>query len=90
MTLPVSIDHAPRLTSSRRLAWQDSALCAETNPDAFVIEKGCSTRDAKKVCAACPVAAQCLEYALANNERFGVWGGLSERERRALLKERAA
>lgn len=64
------------------LAWQERALCTETDPEAFFPEKGGSTREAKSVCAACEVRAQCLEYALANDERHGIWGGLSERERR--------
>lgn len=68
------------------LAWQSDALCAQTDPEAFFPEKGGSTRDAKKICASCEVRAQCLEYALANDERFGIWGGLSERERRKLRK----
>lgn len=64
--------------------WQERALCAQTDPEAFFPEKGGSTRDAKRICASCEVQAQCLEYALANDERFGIWGGLSERERRRL------
>ncbi|TLP76843.1 WhiB family transcriptional regulator [Nesterenkonia sphaerica] len=70
------------------LAWQVDALCAQTDPEAFFPEKGGSTRDAKKVCGACNVKQECLDYALANDERFGIWGGLSERERRK-LKRRA-
>ncbi len=68
------------------LAWQERALCAQTDPEAFFPEKGGSTREAKKVCLGCEVRAECLEYALANDERFGIWGGLSERERRKLKK----
>ena|GEM_PF-103303 len=68
------------------LGWQTEALCAQTDPEAFFPEKGGSTRDAKKVCSSCTVRAECLEYALANDERFGIWGGLSERERRRLRK----
>jgi WhiB family transcriptional regulator, redox-sensing transcriptional regulator len=68
------------------LAWQSDSLCAQTDPEAFFPEKGGSTRDAKKICASCEVRAQCLEYALENDERFGIWGGLSERERRKLRK----
>lgn len=66
------------------LAWQDRALCAQTDPEAFFPEKGGSTREGKKICANCEVKNVCLEYALVHNERFGIWGGLSERERRAL------
>jgi WhiB family redox-sensing transcriptional regulator len=70
------------------LPWQEEALCAQTDPEAFFPEKGGSTREAKRVCGRCDVKADCLEYALANDERFGIWGGLSERERRR-LKRRA-
>ena len=67
-------------------SWQEQALCAETDPEAFFPEKGGSTREAKKICTGCEVKAECLEYALANDERFGIWGGLSERERRRLRR----
>jgi WhiB family redox-sensing transcriptional regulator len=68
------------------LSWQADSLCAQTDPEAFFPEKGGSTRDAKKICSSCEVRSQCLEYALQNDERFGIWGGLSERERRKLRK----
>lgn len=68
--------------------WQERALCAQTDPEAFFPEKGGSTREAKRICSACEVRTECLEYALAQDERFGIWGGLSERERRK-LKRRA-
>ena len=67
-------------------SWQERALCAETDPEAFFPEKGGSTREAKKICTGCEVKAECLEYALFNDERFGIWGGLSERERRRLRR----
>lgn len=70
------------------LAWQSDALCAQTDPEAFFPEKGGSTRDAKRICSTCDVRGECLEYALNNDERFGIWGGMSERERRK-LKRRA-
>jgi WhiB family redox-sensing transcriptional regulator len=65
-------------------AWASLGLCGQTDPEVFFPEKGGSTADAKKVCMRCPVRAQCLAFALDNNERHGIWGGLSERERRAL------
>jgi WhiB family redox-sensing transcriptional regulator len=68
------------------LAWQERALCAQTDPEAFFPEKGGSTREAKRVCMSCDVRPECLSYALANDERFGIWGGLSERERRRVKK----
>ncbi|BBG04432.1 WhiB family redox-sensing transcriptional regulator [Pseudonocardia autotrophica] len=66
--------------------WQERALCAQTDPEAFFPEKGGSTREAKRICSGCEVRAECLEYALAQDERFGIWGGLSERERRRLRR----
>lgn len=69
-------------------SWQERALCAQTDPEAFFPEKGGSTREAKQICTGCEVRSECLEYALEKDERFGIWGGLSERERRR-LKRRA-
>ena len=69
------------------LAWQQQALCAQTDPEAFFPEKGGSTREAKRICVGCEVKAECLEYALMQDERFGIWGGLSERERRRLKRK---
>lgn len=66
--------------------WETRAECRKTDPDAYFPEKGGSSREAKKVCLSCDVQSECLEYALAHNIRFGVWGGLSERERRKLKK----
>lgn len=68
------------------MSWQDNALCAQTDPEAFFPEKGGSTREAKKVCRTCEVRTECLEYALEHDERFGIWGGLSERERRRIKR----
>lgn len=64
--------------------WQERALCSQTDPEAFFPEKGGSTREAKRICGRCEVQAECLQYALARDERFGIWGGHSERERRKL------
>ena len=73
-------------SDEQEASWQERALCAQTDPEAFFPEKGGSTREAKKVCVSCEVRAECLEYALENDERFGIWGGLSERERRKLRR----
>ncbi len=70
-------------------AWMVDAKCLDADPEAFFPEKGGSTREAKRICAACPVRQECLDYAMSNDERFGIWGGLSERERRR-LKRRAS
>ncbi|WP_373298307.1 WhiB family transcriptional regulator [Nakamurella endophytica] len=74
-------------TTDEDVDWHDRALCAQTDPEAFFPEKGGSTREAKKICTGCEVRAECLSYALANDERFGIWGGLSERERRRLKRQ---
>jgi WhiB family transcriptional regulator, redox-sensing transcriptional regulator len=79
---------ADLFSAAEEQEWQERALCAQTDPEAFFPEKGGSTREAKRICAGCEVRSECLEYALAHDERFGIWGGLSERERRK-LKRRA-
>ncbi|MDB5168599.1 MAG: hypothetical protein JWO55_857 [Candidatus Saccharibacteria bacterium] len=66
--------------------WQAQALCARVDYELFFPEKGGSARDAKKVCARCPVREQCLDAALSNGESYGIWGGYTERERRKLQK----
>lgn len=74
--------------ASDELAWQEGALCAQTDPDAFFPELGGhSSRAAKKVCAACEVQEQCLEYALRNKESEGIWGGTTPKERRRIAKQ---
>ena len=83
----VDLGSAALLLEDEEESWQDRALCAQTDPEAFFPEKGGSTREAKKICTGCEVKAECLEYALANDERFGIWGGLSERERRRIKRE---
>ncbi len=69
-------------------SWQERANCMGVDPDLFFPERGSSTREAKEVCRGCVVLEDCLEYALANGEKFGIWGGLSERERRRLRRQR--
>lgn len=62
--------------------WQAKAKCLGVDPDLFFPERGASTSEAKEICKDCDVREECLEYALDNGERFGIWGGQSERERR--------
>jgi WhiB family redox-sensing transcriptional regulator len=69
-----------------RQPWMAEGVCGSTDPEAFFPDKGGSTRIAKRICIGCPVVAECLQYALDNDERFGVWGGYSERERRQLRR----
>lgn len=66
--------------------WQEQAACAEVDPEIFFPEKGGSSREAKRICGRCEVRAECLEHALTRDERFGILGGLSERERRRLKR----
>lgn len=71
-----------------RPAWQALAACAGLDANLFFPERGVSTAPAKAVCRGCPVKDECLDYALENKERFGVFGGLSERERRYTRSQR--
>jgi len=70
-------------------SWQDSSNCLGVDPDLFFPERGASTREAKEVCRGCVVQNDCLEFALENSEKFGIWGGMSERERRRIRRQRA-
>ncbi len=70
------------------MAWQDFANCRGADPDLFFPERGASTRVAKTICRECSVQAECLEFAIVSSEKFGIWGGMSERERRKIRKQR--
>lgn len=70
-------------------SWELRALCGNENDSVFFPEKGGSVRAAKKVCAQCGVRGQCLEAAVNEKRKFGVWGGLTEKERRPLYKKQA-
>jgi WhiB family redox-sensing transcriptional regulator len=82
-------DNAPQQEqpSPDALSWREQSRCLNENPEIF-FEGGGVTHKAKKICAGCGVRAQCLEFGLANDERFGIWGGLTRGERRALMKRR--
>lgn len=82
-------DYLVGIAFGRDLDWQMDARCAGTDTDTFYPEKGGSTKEAKRICHGCVVRAECLEYALDLADRFGIWGGCSERERRRLLKSLA-
>lgn len=71
-------------------AFVADGLCGQADPEAFFPERGTSAREAKLICFVCPVRVMCLNWALDTNERFGVWGGLTERERRQLRHQTAA
>lgn len=70
------------------LSWQDYANCRGADADLFFPERGASTRKAKAICNACEVREECLDFAITNGEKFGIWGGMSERERRRVRRQR--
>lgn len=67
--------------------WTRFSACADQDPDALFVQ-GKAQRTAKVVCRTCPVVAECLADALDSRIDFGVWGGMTQRERRALLRRR--
>ncbi|MFZ5852716.1 MAG: WhiB family transcriptional regulator [Actinomycetota bacterium] len=67
--------------------WASLAACRSADPDALFVQ-GAAQNRAKAVCTGCPVRTECLADALDNRVEFGVWGGMTERERRALLRRR--
>lgn len=69
-------------------SWMEQAKCVGMADEVFFPERGQSVNEAKAICASCPVREACLEYALVAVERFGIWGGASERERRRLRRRR--
>jgi len=69
-----------------RIAWVSRALCRSTDPDELFV-RGAAQRKAAVICRHCPVMAECGADALDNRVEFGVWGGMTERQRRALLKQ---
>ncbi len=68
--------------------WMLDGLCRDRDPSFFFPSDGVGVDRARKVCAACPVKEECLEYALRYRIEHGVWGGASERERRRILRSR--
>ncbi|MFD2794596.1 WhiB family transcriptional regulator [Promicromonospora vindobonensis] len=81
MTMFDVYDQFPALASS----WHERSSCLDEDPEIFFAGGGVS-RKAKKICQSCPVREQCLELGLRNDERFGIWGGLTRAERKALTK----
>lgn len=84
---PGESDEQPAHTSSWVTEWSTKAACRTTDPDELFVQ-GAAQNRAKTVCAGCPVRTECLADALDNRVEFGIWGGLTERERRALLRRR--
>ncbi len=69
--------------------WRTFALCLSADPDQFYPAKGQPTGPAQRLCAQCPVQPDCLDYAVATKQKFGVWGGLSSTQRQPLLQAAA-
>ncbi|OKI47269.1 WhiB family transcriptional regulator [Micromonospora sp. CB01531] len=86
------MDGRPAVTALLQVPeWHERALCRQTDPDLFFPEKGSglsSLRQARRICARCEVRTECREDAIARDERFGVWGGTSEAERRGMRRAR--
>lgn len=76
-----------RLTASVE-DWREQGLCRQYDPDTFFGKTTPDVHEAKRICRGCPVREQCTQFALDNDERFGVWGGLSQKELRALRSRR--
>jgi WhiB family redox-sensing transcriptional regulator len=80
---------ALRLVEYPEDSWQQEANCLDADPDLFFPDQHHTAEEAKEICRDCVVREECLEYALANGEKFGIWGGLGERERRRVRRQRA-
>ena len=74
-----------RTAGSRPTDWAAKGRCVSNDPDAMFV-RGAAQQNAKIICQKCPVIAECLADALDNRTEFGVWGGMTERERRAMLR----
>jgi WhiB family redox-sensing transcriptional regulator len=84
-----SRSHAPDVPAGREPTWEDFANCLGSDPYLFFPMRGESACEAKEACRGCVVREECLEHALSVPEKFGIWGGLSERERRRIRRQRA-
>ncbi len=76
----------PGAQAEARIAWVSQARCRQTDPDELFV-RGAAQRKAAVICRHCPVILECGADALDNRVEFGVWGGMTERQRRALLKQ---
>ena len=86
---PISLvpaNSTPRAVAVDGRAWVSKALCRETDPDELFV-RGAAQREAAVICRHCPVMQECGAEALDNKVEYGVWGGMTERQRRRLLKQ---
>ena len=72
--------------SNQRLAWADSGSCTNADPDLFFPQPGADTSYARSICRGCPVRLHCLDYALESGQKHGIWGGMTESQRRRLRR----
>jgi len=89
-------NHAPDIQPPTRHPWMDEALCTQTNPDLFFeasteryVSKPSGAREtvAKSICRRCPVLEDCRAWVTENPQEYGIWAGMTERERRQARKE---
>ena len=89
--MTVTMTHREGVVATARSTWVEDwaqqAVCSKVEPDALFV-RGAAQQVAKQICVGCPVIAECLADSLDNLTEFGVWGGMTERQRRALLKRR--
>ncbi|MDP9074776.1 MAG: WhiB family transcriptional regulator [Actinomycetota bacterium] len=76
------------MSTTKNLVWRQRAACRGVDPDTFYPVSDEDAEEAKAICGDCNVHEACLEYALANREKDGVWGGATERERRRMIRQR--
>jgi WhiB family redox-sensing transcriptional regulator len=87
--VPVVEHHRGRFVNQpKTLVWRQRAACRGVDPDIFYPVSEEEAEEARSVCRSCAVMEACLEWALVNRERDGVWGGATERERRRLIRQR--
>lgn len=85
MSIPISLESAPRT-----MEWRLDALCSQTDPELFFPDTTAESAAAKQICSDCDVRMDCLLWALTKGENHGIWGGLTHRERRSLLRQNQA
>jgi WhiB family transcriptional regulator, redox-sensing transcriptional regulator len=76
--------------SATRTEWMTAARCREHDPDVFFARGAAQSRRAVRICGSCPVRAECLRYAIEHGIDFGVWGGMTERQRRRYVRAQSA